>query len=164
MWRTLAIGAVIAMVLASGAAASGPSSRVGCGRATPVDPSAPIGRAVPLGHVLWLGVYPFEAGYPTKTIVMAQRRIRRSVAIRGWNCRNGAPLRFWYHEGLPFARVPVTPADVRATGSLRASFGPWPAGAMRGGYLMFWRSGLWEVAAYQGGREIETAIVRAGAD
>jgi hypothetical protein len=39
-----------------------------CGGATPIDASAPLGRATPLGEILWVSVYPFQAGYPTKTI------------------------------------------------------------------------------------------------
>jgi hypothetical protein len=35
---------------------------------------------------------------------------------------------------------------------------------MRGGYFMFWRSDLWKIVAYQGGRRIGTAIVRSSPD
>jgi hypothetical protein len=163
MWRGLIIPAVAALVLLSGATAARSSGGISCGSATPVDPSAPLGRAIPLAHVVWLAVYPFNPGYPTKTIVMAQRRIQRPVVIRGWNCTSGSPLRFWYRiqGGLPFVRVPTTVANLRRTGSLSVTLGPWPARAMWGGYFMFWRSGLWKVVAYQDGRKIGTAIVRA---
>jgi len=33
---------------------------------------------------------------------------------------------------------------------------------MRGGYLMFWTTGLWKVVAYQDGRQVGTAILAVG--
>jgi hypothetical protein len=164
MWRPLVAPVVVAAVFVSGATATGSSGGINCGSVTPVDPSAPLGRAVPVGHVFWLAVYPFTVGRPTKTIVMAQRRIPRPVVIRGWSCASGGSLRFWYRDGLPFVRLPTTVAKLRQTGSLRATFGPWRAGAMRGGYFMFWSSGLWKIVAYKDGRKIGTSIVRAAPD
>jgi hypothetical protein len=120
-----------------------------------------LGRATPLGNVLWLGVYPFRSGYPTKTVVKAQRAIKKAIVVRGWSCADGSSLRFWYREGLPFRDPPATEAELRRTGSLRATFGPWPKGATRGGYLMFWRTGLWKVVAYDNGRVVGRAVVEA---
>jgi len=111
-------------------------------------------------HVVWLAVYPFASGSPTKTIVMAQSRLARPVVLRGWNCASGSPLRFWYREGLPFTHLPVTPAELRRTGSLSPTFGPWPVRGMRGGYFMFWTTGLWKIVAYRDGRAIGAAVVR----
>jgi hypothetical protein len=164
MWRAFAVALVVAAVLGSGATANGLRVATSCGSATPVDPSAPLGRAVPLGDVFWFGIYPFKPGYPTKAIVMAQRPIDRPVVIRGWNCASGRSLRFWYRDEPPLIRVPTTIAKLRRTGTLRASFGPWPTGAMRGGYFMFWRSGPWKIVAYQAGRRIGSAIVQAASD
>jgi hypothetical protein len=59
-----------------------------------------------------------------------------------------------------FRHVPVTATALRRTGALRATFGPpFPARGMRGGYLMFWRTGVWKIAAYQSGHRIATAVV-----
>ena len=150
-------------MLACGAGSSVSTSAISCARATPVDQSAPLGHAVPLRRVLWLAVYPYMSGSPTKTIVMAQGRLVKPVVLRGWSCSSGSPLRFWYREGLPFAQLPVTAAALRRTGSFSPKFGPWPARrAMRGGYLMFWTTGLWKVVAYQDGRQVGTAILAVG--
>ena len=161
MWRLLAALLASAAVIVSGSESSWSSSGVSCGRATPIDHSAPLGRAIPVSNLLWLGVYPYDAGYPTKTVVMAQRRIRGRIVLRGWNCASGSKLRFWYREGLPFKHVPATSAALRRTGTLNATFGPWARKAMTGGYLMFWRTGLWRIVAYQGDRPIGAAIVQA---
>ncbi len=123
-------------MLAGGAGASASTSAISCARATPVDQSAPLGHAVPVRCVLWLAVYPYTSGSPTKTIVMARGRLARPVTLRGWNCSSASPLRFWYREGLPFSQLPVTAAQLRRTGSLSPRFGPWPARGMRGGYLI----------------------------
>jgi hypothetical protein len=152
------------MVLAGSTGTSSSGVGISCGPAAPFDHSAPLGRAVAVRDVLWLGIYPFDSGYPTKTNVMAQRSIRGRIVLRGWNCATGSKLRFWYREGPPFEHLPVTSAALRHTGSLGATFGPWPAKAMRGGYLMFWRAGLWKIVAYQDSRWIGTAIVRAARD
>jgi hypothetical protein len=161
--RALAAVGVVGMVLVlCGNEKSWSSAVSRCGRVTPIDQSAPLGRSTPLGHVLWLAVYPFAAGHPTKTIVMAQRRLARRVVIRGWDCSTGSRLRFWYRNGPPFSRVPVSPERLRHTGTLTSTFGPWPAEAMRGGYLMFWHSGVWKVAAYSGDKAVGTAIILVG--
>ena len=159
--RVLAITAVAGALLATGALATGLQAGTACGHATAVDRTAPLGRAVPVRDLLWIAVYPFERGHPTKAIVMAQRAIKRRFTLRGWDCSSGDRLRFWYRNGLPFVRVPVTTAALRRTGSLSATFGPWQARAMRGGYLMFWHQGLWKIAIYEGGRKLGVAIVRA---
>jgi hypothetical protein len=158
-------GATPSAVLALGAAALvslvNPASKdaMNCGPATASDASAPIGRAAPVGDVLWLGIYPFTSGYPTKVIVEAQRSIGR-VSIRGWNCATAAPLRFWYREsGPPFQEVPVRAAVLRKTGDLQPTFGPWSAQAARGGYFMFWRGGRWKIVCYRRGRRIASAVV-----
>ncbi len=161
MWRVIFVPAVVATLLASGAGASETKGAIGCRSATPFDQSAPLGHAVRVGKVLWLAAYPFQSGYPTKTIVMAQRRISQPVVLRGWYCASGSPLRFSYRGGLPFKHVPVTATELRRTGGLSAAFGPWPARAVKGGYLMFWTTGLWKIVAYQDGRQVGTAIVRA---
>jgi hypothetical protein len=150
----------ITMLLENGAGAGPPQSRIKCGPATRVDRSAPIGRAVPLGDVLWLGVYPYDPGYPTKVVVMARMRLEHPIAIQGWSCATGARLRFWYRESLPFANLPVRAEELRAKGSLRVTFGPWPRRASRGGYFMFWRAGSWKVVAYDGRRTIGSAVIR----
>jgi hypothetical protein len=133
-----------------------------CGPRTPVDTAAPIGRAVPLAGKLWLGLYPYQSGYPTKVVVMAQRKIRVAVVLRGWNCATGKPLRFWYRERNPGA--PLSTDALRRRGQLQVTFGPWEARAMRGGYFMFWRAGPWKIVAYQRGRPVGTAILRPGPD
>ena len=155
--------AVLAATLATAALAgvpqtAGSARTVQCGGPTPIDRSAPIGRARPLGNVLWLGVYPFTSGYTTKVLVMAQRRIGK-ISIRGWNCANGARLRFWYRDGGPPTVGPSPAATIRKTGTLRTSFGPWDAATARGGYFMFWRPGLWKIVAYRGQRRVATATV-----
>jgi hypothetical protein len=167
-WRTLVAVGLLGITLAcgNGKSWSGVSSR--CRRVTPIDQrvtpidqSAPLGRATPLGHVLWFAVYPFAVGHPTKAIAMAQRRLERPVVIRGWDCANGSRLRFWYRNGLPFSRAPVNSARLRRTGTLNASFGPWQPRASTGGYLMFWHRGAWKLAAYSNGRTVGTAVVLA---
>jgi hypothetical protein len=160
-WRAFVAVGLLGITLACGNGKSWSSISSRCGRVTPIDQSAPIGRATPIGHVLWLAVYPFAAGYPTKGIAMAQRRLSRPVVIRGWDCANGSRLRFWYRDPLPFSRVPVSAARLRHTGTLSASFGPWQPRAMRGGYLMFWHGGAWKLTAYSGGRAVGTAVVLA---
>ena len=160
-WRVLAAGALAVSCLTATSAAAAPHHGMTCGRPTPIDRSAPIGRAVPLGHLLWIGVYPFDPGYPTKAVVVAKTRFVRRVAIHGWDCSSGDVLRVWYREGLPFPQVLVSAAELRRAGDRYASFGPWPAGAMRGGYLLFWRTGRWKIVATAGRREVASAIVRA---
>jgi hypothetical protein len=160
VWRGLIAGALAVSVFAGASAAAAPNRALTCGRPTPVDRSAPIGRAIPFGRLLWLGVYPFTPGYPTKAVVMARRPLSRAVAIGGWNCASGEVLRVWYREGVPFVRMPVSVAELKQTGDRHASFGPWPSGAMRGGYLLFWRSGRWKLVAVKDGHEIASVIVR----
>jgi hypothetical protein len=153
--------AAIAAALLAGAADNAKSTLSNrCGGATPIDTSAPLGHATPFGAVLWITVYPFQPGYPTKAVVMSQRAINEPITLRAWNCTSQRPLRFWYLGGLPFRHVPVTATALRRTGTLRATFGPpFPARGTRGGYLMFWRTGVWRIAAYQGGQRIATAVV-----
>jgi hypothetical protein len=161
MWRTLPALAVLSTVLGAVTGSSASSIGITCGAPTKIDRAAPLGRAASLDDTLWLAVYPFSSGYPTKMIVMAQHRLPARIALRGWSCADGGPLRFWYRDRLPFGNVPVSSAALRRKGGLTAGFGPWPTHAMRGGYVMFWRSGLWKIVAYRGGRSIGTAIVRA---
>jgi hypothetical protein len=160
MCRLLIVAAACAAAFAAGATAS-PVDESRCASATPIDPSAPLGRAVPLGDVLWLAVYPYAPGHPTKAIVWARRPLAARVVLRGWDCATGRRLRFWYREGQPFQRLPASAAAMRRRGSLSATFGPWPAQAMTGGYLMFWRAGLWKIVAYEGGAPVGTVTVRA---
>ena len=135
-----------------------------CGPPTAVDRSAPLGRAVPLANTLWLSIYPFTAGYPTKTIVTAQRSFSGRIVLRGWSCDDGRRLRFWYRDRLPFDQVPVSALALRTTGGLAAAFGPRSKRTMRGGYFMFWRTGRWKIVAYRNGRRIGTVIVRSAPD
>jgi hypothetical protein len=158
MRRAVAAGAVVALI-GGAARASTSEAQIRCRSATPIDSTAPIGRAVPIAKTLWLGIYPFQKGYPTKAIVMAQRTFQRAVMFRAWNCANGMPLRLWYREGNP-GSVPMSINRLRNTGDIHVRFGQWPASAMRTGYFMFWRNDLWRVVAYQRGRQIGTAIVR----
>jgi hypothetical protein len=164
MLRALLALPVLFVVLGGVAASSAANVGAACGRATPIDRSAPLGRAVPLARTLWLAVYPFSAGYPTKTIVMAQHSFSGRIVLLGRSCDDGRRLRFWYRDHLPFAQVPVSPGALRRTGSFTAAFGPWPKQTMRGGYFMFWRSGLWRIVGYRNGRPIGTAIVRSAPD
>ena len=135
-----------------------------CGPPTAVDRSAPLGRAVPLANTLWLSVYPFAAGYPTKTIVTAQRSFSGLIMLRGWSCDDGRRLGFWYRDRLPFAQVPVSALALRTRGSVATTFGPWGKQTMRGGYFMFWRTGRWKIVAYRNGRRIGSVIVRSAPD
>lgn len=153
--------AAVAAALLAGAADNAKSTLSNrCGGATPIDTSAPLGHATPLGAVLWISVYPYQPGYPTKAVVMAKRAINEPITLRAWNCTSDRPLRFWYLGGLPFRHVPVTATALRRTGTLRATFGPpFPARGMRGGYLMFWRTGVWKIAAYRSGQRIAKAVV-----
>jgi hypothetical protein len=164
MSRVVVLLATASAVLLAGAAAPSASVFGRCGSATAVDRTAPLGRAIPVRGVLWLAVYPFDPGYPTKAVVVAQRPIRDRVVLRGWDCASGSRLRFWYRDGLPFTDLPVPAASLRATGSLSAAFGPWPARGMHGGYLMFWHSGGWKITVYEHGRLIGSAIVRTRSD
>jgi hypothetical protein len=148
-------------VVAAGVVLVG-GGQIPCGRPTPIDAAAPVGRAIPIAHRLWLGVYPFQQGHPTKVVAVAQRKFRIAVVLRGWNCATGKPLRFWYGEGNPGA--PLSTNALRTSGDLRVTFGPWEARAMRGGYFMFWRTDLWKIVAYQAGRPVGTAIIRPGPD
>ncbi len=53
-------------------------------------------------------------------------------------------------------------AKLHRTGTLIATI---RAGvSVRMGYFMFWRSGLWKIAAYQNGHKVASAIVRAAAN
>jgi hypothetical protein len=117
-----------------------------CGTAAAVDTSAPLGHAVALGDVLWLAIYPYSQGYPTKVIVMARRRLRSAVEIRGWQCSTGRRLRFSYREN-PTIQTPV------------ARFGPWPADGMRGGYFNFWAPGKWKIVARVKGRVVASTVI-----
>ena len=164
MLRALPALAVLPVVLGGVTAATASRAGIACGRATPVDQSAPVGRAVPLANMLWLAVYPFDAGYPTKTILTAQRSLPGRIVLRGWSCDEGHRLRFWYRDRLPFERVPVSPTALRNRGSITTAVGQWPKQAMHGGYFMFWRSGLWKIVAYRDGRAIGKAIVVSAPD
>jgi hypothetical protein len=115
-----------------------------------------------MGNLLWVGVYPYQPGYPTKTIVVAQRAIEGRVTLRGWDCASGNRLRFWYREGSPFLHLPVTAAALRRTGSLTATWtSPWRKKAMTGLYLMFWHEGLWKLTVYHRRHKLGSAIVQA---
>jgi hypothetical protein len=143
----------------SAAVVRSPAS-VACGPATAIDRTAPLGRAIPVGAFLWLGVYPYKAGYPTKVVVMAKQRLRLPLVLRGMSCANGRALRFWYHRNqLPFPDRPATEAELGSTGSLRATFGPWPARAFTGGYFLFSTQGDWKILAYQSGHAVASIVI-----
>lgn len=151
---------VAAAVVLFATTAEAQREQIPCGSTAPVDTTAPIHHAVRVGDAIWFAVYPFTRGYPTKAIVIAQRPLTAPIVLRGWNCATGQTLRFWYRETLPLLRLPAPPLKLRRTGTLSASFGPWPAQAMRGGYVMFWRSGLWKVTASENGRNTGAVFVR----
>jgi hypothetical protein len=160
MWRLIVVVPLATAAFACTAAVAEPQARIACRQATPVDPSAPLGRAVPLGRVVWLSVYPFRPGYPTKTIIRARHRLGAQLTIRGWSCATGSSLRFWYRNGsLPFTQLPVSSAELRRSGTLSPTFAR--GTFVRMGYFMFWRSGLWKIAAYRNGHQLASAIVRA---
>jgi hypothetical protein len=137
-------------------------ARLSCGGATPaVDhPTSSLTRAVPLGDVLWLGVYPYRRGYPTKVVVESHGALANTIVVRGRRCGSGRLLRFWFREGEPFRVVPTSAARLRSTGTLRIAVGPYPAdGSGGGGYFNFWAGGKWKIVAYEQGRLVGVAIL-----
>jgi hypothetical protein len=105
----------------------------------------------------------FSPGYPYKVLIQPVEAFSTPVQVQGWSCSNGSGLRFWYHEGPPFATVPVTAQQLAFTGDLVASLGPTLSslsGTLAGftGYMMFTATGKWKISVSKDGRNLGSAI------
>ena len=156
--------AVVSSALVLSSASARPTRAIRCGPpAARVDRPLPyLTSAIPLGDVLWLGIYPYRRGYPTKVIVAPQRAMTEPLIVRGRQCTTGKRLRFWYRDGDPFARLPVSAARLRAKGALSAVFGPWAEGGepAAGGFFNFWAGGRWKITASIGTQTVAAIVVQ----
>lgn len=112
-------------------------------------------------------VNEFALGYPTKVAIQPMQQFTVPIELKGRNCSNGAQLRFWYREGVPFAHVPVTPKEMGSTGDLVATFqppGPGSPGrlATYTGYMLFTQPGRWRISVNQNGKELASAVFQVG--
>ena len=165
VWIVLAAAAAWA---ASGAHAHA-QPRVSCGAPTPLHGS----HSPRVGPLLFgFYTYPsntsgraqsvFDAGYPTKVVLrlQLQRRLNSALKLRGWNCRDGTPLRFWYRRGeFPREGLPLTAAQLRRVGALEQVL-PTARYVHFGGYMLFTEPGRCKVSVYRQGRKLGSVVVQ----
>jgi hypothetical protein len=85
--------------------------------------------------------------------------VESSLALQGWRCPDGKPLRFWYREGLPFTEVPVSRKALETTGDLVAPLEPHNRSIDYTGYMLFTSTGTWDVAVLSGARAIGHVVI-----
>lgn len=89
--------------------------------------------------VLW------KRGYPSKLLLQAADPVTTILKLTGWACSDGRPLRFWYHEGIPFSSVPASDQAMASTGDSTASLDFVSQPNSKTGYLLFIHTELWMV-------------------
>jgi hypothetical protein len=156
-----------------------PPAPPACGRPTPVEPTPNPDETAPGAHVglLWFvfggtadtaqsKLYPDEQGLisPTKVPIVIRERLRAPVTLRGWRCRNGTPLRFWYRPdgSVPLARNPASPEELRRAGDLAATLRGEPTiPGIPGyhGYFLFSAAGKWVVSVAVQGQQRGSFVV-----
>jgi len=167
-----------------------PAAAAACaGLVTPIV-SSPSGlaNARAVGHVLWISAPLYGNGYPTGSVIGANKSAGLSrVVLRGWRCSDGRLLRFWFYlhkttefspeeaareEPFPNHHGPVSAAALASTGTftvtvrlrslLDGSFcgGRYthPANCVMQGVLMFSSPGKWVVQAQTGSKIVGTAV------
>lgn len=95
---------------------------------------------------------------------MVRERLRTPVTLRGWHCRDGTPLRFWYRpEGeIPFARNPASPEELGRAGDLAAAVRGEPTiPGIPGyhGFFLFNATGKWVVSVAAQGQRVGSLVV-----
>ena len=159
----------LAVLAASGRGAAPGHAAATCGALSPLaahrvragpllfgfytDPNAP---APTRAHSVFL------SGYPTKVVVFRDRRrpLAHALTLRGFDCATGKSLRFWYRDGVPFASVPVSQAQLETTGVLAQVF-PAARPALHG-YMLFTAAGRWKINVWQGRRRLGAVVVQVG--
>jgi hypothetical protein len=169
MSRVLAAALAVAAASAAGTAGAAPKSRISCGEPTPLH-----GRYSPRVGPLVFGFYNypsntsgraqsvFDPGYPTKVVLSLQprRRLRFVLKLRGWSCRNGTPLRFWYAPNeFPREGLPLTADRLRRIGALEQVL-PATKRVLFGGYMLFTEAGRWKVSVYRKDRKLGSVVVQ----
>jgi hypothetical protein len=108
---------------------------------------------------LWLFRYPFQPGYPTKTIIKPAKAIKRPLLLVGSRCSDGRGLRFWFYDDD--RRLPKG-----SGGNARAVLRPHSRGRVYTGYLIFAGPGDWRLNLYSSGNTVvvlATIVLRVGA-
>ena len=150
-----------------------------CGRPTPLEPTPAPDETAPGAHVgpLWFvfggtadtaqsKLYPDDKGLitPTKAPIVVRERLRTPVTLRGWRCRDGTPLRFWYRrEGeVPLGRNPASPKELERAGDLVAAVRGEPTMPGIPGYhglVLFSATGKWVVSVGVQGQRVGSFVV-----
>jgi hypothetical protein len=164
--------ASVGAALAAGTGETRSQTHVSCGEPTPLQ-----GRNSPQVGPLVLGFYTlgtnrsgraesvFDAGYPTKVLLHLQppRRLRYPLTLRGWNCRDGTPLRFWYGPSeFPREGTPLTANQLRRIGALTPLLPATKRVEFRG-YMLFTQPGRWKVSVYRRAKRLGSVVVLVGA-
>jgi hypothetical protein len=87
----------------------------------------------------------WKRGYPTKLLLQEAEPISTVLELTGWACSNGKPLRFWYHDGLPFSSLPASDEAMASAGDATAKLDFTSQPNDRTGYMLFTNSGRWVV-------------------
>lgn len=152
----------------TGTSSTTSSARPLCGPPSPLRPESSIESepAARVGQLLFLALgsgpraeTAYIPGYPTKELLHLTEGLESPLALQGWRCSDGRPLRFWYREGLPFAEVPVSRKALETTGDLIAPLEPHDRSIDYTGYMLFTSTGTWDVAVLSGDRVIGHVVI-----
>jgi hypothetical protein len=89
---------------------------------------------------------PYQAGSATRTHVEARAAHPDPITLTGYNCRDRAPLHFWYDpQGDGSLPVPEVRLDEQGTTATTLPAGP--TGQTFHGYLLFTTTGDWLIVA-----------------
>lgn len=86
-----------------------------------------------------------KRGYPTKLLLQEAEPISTVLGLTGFACSTGKPLRFWYHDGLPFSNLPASDEAMASTGDLSAKLDFVTQPNSKPGYMLFTHAGSWVV-------------------
>lgn len=133
-----------------------------------------VGRGIELGP-LQLDLLPFVSGRPTKTLVGTARQLDSSLSLRGWRCRDGVAMRFFYAQnprdnqlriqGVVVGNTPVTRrfsvSALQRAGQSHAYFKPKQGQHVDYlGYFIFPSAGKYLLQLYAGHSEIDSAVIK----
>lgn len=105
--------------------------------------------------------YPYMAGLPTKMIISADRKQQEPVVLRGFNCADRTPLRFWYDKGLlpGDPQLPLTQKRMETIGDLAEHLPPIPANTDHTGYVLFSSVGDWLITLSIRGTPTDSLLI-----
>jgi hypothetical protein len=150
----------------SGGQLTSPSTAPTCNATAPTASSDPT--RIRLGP-LWIAglsssdppTVLWKRGYPTKLLLQEAEPITTVIELTGWACSDGKQLRFWYHDGLPFTKVPASDEAMASTGDLKAKVDFVSQPNSKTGYMLFTHSGRWMVQLTTSQRDHSTVGIAA---